>query len=321
MLTSLGQVTDKLEPLDLAETCRKSLPLIQATMPKHVILKTGLPFPGPAIKSNSGQIQLILTHMISNAWEAIGANRGTIELIVKMVAPAEISPFHRFPINWQPEQSHYACLEVRDSGCGIAAGDIEEAFDPFFSTKFTGRGLGLPVVLGLVQAHNGAVTVESEPGQGSVFRVFYPITAEAVVGRPDEAADTPDIDWTGTVLLVDDDSIVVMITSAMLSMLGFKVLSAMDGIEAVQVFRQHRDEIRFVLSDFAMPRMNGQEVLTALRQIDPSMPVILASGYSEEQVMDGSQHECPQAFLAKPYGLQELKEAIRNSLVNRGTTH
>lgn len=321
MLTSLGQVTDKLEPLDLAETCRKSLPLIQATMPKQVILKTGLPFPGPAIKSNSGQIQLILSNIISNSWEAIGDNRGTIDLIVKMVSPEDISPFHRFPINWQPEKSPYACLEVRDSGCGIAARDIEEAFDPFFSTKFTGRGLGLPVVLGLVQAHNGVVTVESEPGQGSVFSVFFPITAEQVIGRPDEAADTPEIEWSGTALLVDDDSIVVMITSAMLSMLGFKVLSAMDGIEAVEVFRQHKDEIRFVLSDFAMPRMNGQEVLTALRQIVPSIPVILASGYSEEQVMDGTHHECPQAFLAKPYGLQELKEAIRHSLANRGTTH
>ena len=124
-------------------------------------------------------------------------------------------------------------------------------------------------------------------------------------------------EWTGTALLVDVDSIVVMITSAMLSMLGFKVLSAMDGVEAVQVFRQHKDEIRFVLSDFAMPRMNGQEVLIALRRIAPSIPVILASGYSEEQVMNGSQHECPQAFLAKPYGLQELKEAIRHSLAGR----
>lgn len=321
MLTSLGQVNDKLEPLDLAGTCRKSLPLIRATMPKHVLLQTDLPTSGPSIKSNTGQIHLILTNMISNSWEAIGDNRGTIDLIVKMVSPADISPLHRFPINWQPEESSYACLEIRDSGCGIAARDIEETFDPFFSTKFTGRGLGLPVVLGLVQAHNGVVTVESEPGQGSVFRIYFPVTAEEVGGRPDKAADTPEIEWSGTVLLVDDDRIVVMITSAMLSMLGFKVFSAMDGIEAVEVFRQHKDEIRFVLSDFAMPRMNGQETLTALRQIDPAIPVILASGYSEEQVLDGSQHECPQAFLAKPYGLQELKEAIRRSLANRGTAH
>ena len=118
----------------------------------------------------------------------------------------------------------------------------------------------------------------------------------------------------GTVLLVDDDKIVLDITSTALSMLGFKVLTAMDGIEAVEVFQQHRDEIRLVLSDFAMPRMNGLEILTALRQIAPDIPVILASGYSEEQVMDGHHPERPQAFLGKPYGFQKLKDAIRHSL-------
>ena len=125
----------------------------------------------------------------------------------------------------------------------------------------------------------------------------------------------PEFDWSGTVLLVDDEKIVLTITSAMLSNLGFKVLTAIDGLEAVEVFRQHKDEIRFVLSDFAMPRMNGLETLTALRQIVPDIPVIMASGYSEEQVMDGAHPERPQAFLGKPYGLEKLKEAIRHSLM------
>jgi signal transduction histidine kinase/ABC-type amino acid transport substrate-binding protein/ActR/RegA family two-component response regulator len=317
MLTSLGQVNDKLEPLDLAETCRKRLPLIQAAMPEHVALTTDLHIPGPVIASNANQIQLILTNLIGNSWEAIGDNQGTIELAVKRVSPADISPVHRFPIDWQPDEKSYACLEVRDTGCGITENDIDEAFDPFFSTKFTGRGLGLPVVLGLVQANNGAVTVASEPGRGSVFRVFFPISPAEAAARPDKVADDREIEWSGSVLLVDDDKIVLIITGEMLSMLGFTVLTAGDGIEAVELFRQHQDQIRFVLSDFAMPRMNGLETLTALRQIDPAIPVILASGYSEEQVMDGTHHECPQAFLAKPYRLQDLKEAIRHSLADR----
>jgi CheY-like chemotaxis protein len=171
------------------------------------------------------------------------------------------------------------------------------------------------VVLGLVQANNGVVTVASDPGHGSVFSVFFPISAEEVPPQPGEADNAPEFDWSGTVLLVDDDKIVLIITSAMLSNLGFKVLTAMDGLDAVEVFRQHKDEIRFVLSDFAMPRMNGLETLTALRQIVPDIPVIMASGYSEEQVMDDAHPECPQAFLGKPYGLEKLKEAIRHSLV------
>jgi CheY-like chemotaxis protein len=116
------------------------------------------------------------------------------------------------------------------------------------------------------------------------------------------------------VLLVDDDEIVLELTSVMLSMLGFTVLRAIDGIEAVAIFRQHRDDIRFVLSDVAMPRMNGWETLLALRQIMPGVPVILSSGYSEEQVMEGTHPERPQAFLGKPYGFQTLRDIIRRTL-------
>jgi nitrogen-specific signal transduction histidine kinase/CheY-like chemotaxis protein len=310
MLTYLGQVTGTREPLDLSEVCRRSLLLIQVALPKNVVLETDLLSPGPTIIANSNQIQLILTNLISNSWEAVGDNQGKIQLTVKTVSSAEIPPLHRFPINWQPDDKPYSCLEVRDTGCGFSDNDLEEAFDPFFSTKFTGRGLGLSVVLGLVQVHSGVVTIESTLGQGSVFRVFFPMTVEEVPFQPDKAAKTLEIPWSGTVLLVDDDEIVLGITSAMLSMLGFEVLNARDGVEAVEMFQQRKNQIRFVLTDFAMPRMNGLETLTALRQIAPGIPVILASGFSEEQVMDGTHSEHPQAFLGKPYGFKDLKDAI-----------
>lgn len=314
MLAYLGKVNDPQEPLDLADVCRRSLHVIEATVPKNVVLETCLPFPGPSINANAKQTQLILTNLINNALEAIGADQGTINLTVTMVASDDISSLHRFPINRQPEDKPYACLEVRDSGCGIAAEDIEEAFDPFFSTKFTGRGLGLSVVSGLVQAHNGFVTVESETGLGSTFRVFFPASEEKIPSQRDKAANGSKISWTGTVLLIDDDETILEIASAVLSMFGFTVLRAKDGIEAVEVFQQHRDEIRLVVSDFAMPRMDGLETLTALRQIDPGVPVIMVSGYSEEQVMTGSHPERPQVFLEKPYGFQKLKDAIQQAL-------
>jgi CheY-like chemotaxis protein len=203
---------------------------------------------------------------------------------------------------------------VSDNGCGIADKNLEEVFSPFFSTKFTGRGLGLSVVLGLAQAHRGVATAESQPGKGSVFRVFFPMTAEEIVQQPHKEIEAQEIQETGTVLLVDDDNIVLEVTGVALSTLGFTVLSAMDGLEAVEVFRRHKDEIRFVLSDVAMPRMDGWETLLALRQITPDIPVILASGYSEEQVMERALSERPQAFLGKPYGLATLRETIRRTL-------
>ena len=316
MLTYLGQVTGTREPLDLSEICRRSLPLIQTTIPTNVVLETDLPSPGPIITANSNQIQMILTNLISNSREAAGDNLGNIRLTVKTVSSADISSLHRFPVNWQPEDTSCACMEIWDTGCGIATKDIEEVFDPFFSKKFTGRGLGLPVVLGLVQAHGGAVTVQSTPGKGSVFRVFFPISTVEVCFQPDEAVNTPQIQMFGTVLLVDDDELVLDISRIMLTTLGFNVLCASGGREAVEIFQQHKNIIRFVLTDFAMPHLNGLETLAALRQIDPGLPAILASGYSEDQVMDDTHPERPQVFLAKPYALQALKEAVYLTLAN-----
>ncbi|MFH0995042.1 MAG: ATP-binding protein [Pseudomonadota bacterium] len=180
MLTYLGQTPGKRETVDLSEACRQSLILLQSAVPKGMILKVDLPASGPVIRANAGQIQQTLTNLITNACEAAGESKGTFGLTVKSVSRADIPASKRFPIDWQPRESVYACLEVADAGCGIASKDIEKIFDPFFTTKFTGRGLGLPVVLGITGAHDGGITVESEPGRGSVFRVFLPVSTEEI---------------------------------------------------------------------------------------------------------------------------------------------
>ena len=182
--------------------------MLRAAMPKDMVLDTDLPALGPAISANANQIQQVLTNLVTNAWEAGDDSRSAIHLTVKTVSPADIPASHRFPIDWRPRDSAYACLEVVDAGSGIADKDIEKLFDPFFSSKFAGRGLGLSVVLGIVRAHGGAVTVESEPGRGSTFRVFLPVSAEKVLSQPDEAAQSPEIDGGGTVLLVEDEPMV-----------------------------------------------------------------------------------------------------------------
>ena len=316
MLTYLGRTIAKREPLNLTEICRMNFPKIQAAMPKNVKLEIDLENPGPTIDANARQIQQILMHLVTNAWEAAGDDQEGIYLTTKTVSSSDISSAYRFPVNWQPGGNSYACLEVRDNGCGIADRDFEEVFSPFFSTKFTGRGMGLPLVLGLAQAHHGVVTAESRPGQGSVFRVFLPVSAEEILPQSQKETKAPVIQKTGRVLLVDDDPTVLKIASIMLSTLGFSVLSARDGIEAVEVFRRHKDEILFVLSDVAMPRMDGWETLLALRQIMPGIPVILASGYTEELVMEKAQSERPQFFLEKPFSFQALKDAVNRALAD-----
>lgn len=180
MLTYLGQSFDTKEPLDLSDACRQSLPLLQAMMSENVILKTDLASSGPVIMANINQMQQVMTNLITNAWEAIGGSPGAIFLNIKTVPAVNIPSTHRFPLDWQPRDPAYACLDVTDTGCGIEETDIEKIFDPFFSSKFTGRGMGLAVVLGIVRAHGGAITVESTPGKGSSFRVFLPVVRDDI---------------------------------------------------------------------------------------------------------------------------------------------
>ena len=328
MLTYLGQTPGKHEPIDLSEAYRQYVTLLQAAAPKGMILNVDFPSSGPIINADAGQMQQILTSLVTNAWETIIDNRGPIGLALKTVSHEDIPPSNRFPIDWQPQEIDYACLEVSDTGGGIANKDIEKIFDPFFTTKFTGRGLGLPVVLGIVKSHGGGITVESELGQGSTFRIFLPVSTEKLPLQHDlsampeaqptsKAEELSKIEGGGTVLLIEDDEPVRNMARMMLTRLGYKVLDARDGAEAVEIFQKHPDEIIFVLSDLTMPRMDGWETLAALRKLSPDIPVVLSSGYDKAQVMAGDHTEQPDAFLGKPYQLKGLRETINRVLAAR----
>jgi two-component system cell cycle sensor histidine kinase/response regulator CckA len=316
MLTYLGQTCAQRKPLDLAEVCRRSLPLLRAAIPRDVVLDADLPFPGPVISADANQIQQAFTNLVINAWEAGLDGRGVVRVAVKTVSLEDIPASLRFPMDWRPREHAYACLEVVDAGRGIPAEDLEKIFDPFFSSKSVGRGMGLPVLLGIVRAHGGVVAVETTPGRGSAFRVFLPLSADRVLRQPDSAAKCREFQRGGTVLLVEDEPMVRKPGEVALKDLGFSVLLAEDGVEAVEVLRQHRDEVRSVLCDLTMPRMNGWETLAALRKLTPGLPVVLASGYDEAHVMAGDHPELPQAFLSKPYGVQELRDAIGLALAH-----
>jgi PAS domain S-box-containing protein len=310
MLTYLGQTNCKREAMDLSAACLRSLPMLQASTPTNVLFESELPTPGPAAMVNANQIQQLLINLITNAWEASLGGRGAIRLTLKTVAAGDIPTANRFPIDCLPRDNNYACLGVADEGCGIADKDIETLFDPFYSTKFTGRGLGLPVVLGIVRAHQGAITVQSEPGRGSVFRVFLPITADAVPWKMVQAVQVPKMTESGTVLVIEDDAKLRAVLATAIKRMGFKVQNAQDGVEALEIFRQHQDEIRLVVCDLTMPRMDGWQTLSALRQIVSGIPVILCSGYSQAQMMDGDHPDLPEAFLSKPYSIDDLQTTI-----------
>ena len=225
-----------------------------------------------------------LINLITNSLKAVSKNRDVIFLSIKTVFPADIPAVHRFPIDWRPQDNAYACMEVTDKGSGTVDNDIEKLFDLFFTNKFIGRG--------------------------STFLVFFPVSSKEVLPKPDKAATCPQFDGGGMVLLVENDDKLRNMASAMLKRLGFKVLETNDGVAAVETFGKHKDQIRLVLAELTMPRMNGWKILTVLRKLVPGVPVILSSSYDEAHVMSGDHPELPQAFLCKPYVLKGLSEAI-----------
>lgn len=318
LLTYLGQSSGSHAPLDLSRALDLGLTLVRAAMPAHVTLLADLPVPGCAVNGNADQLRLLLANLATNAWEAVGDLPATIRISVHEVAAAGIPAAGRVPLTWMPRDQPYACIEVRDTGCGIDADEIGQIFEPFFTHKFTGRGLGLPVVLGILHAHSGGLVVESWRGQesGSIFRAYLPISSEAVVPPPTPAAWPADAAALtgGTVLIVEDEAALRAALRRRLEQLGFTVLEAGDGLEAVETFRRHQTEVRLVICDLTMPHMNGWETLAALRRLSPSVPVVLSSGYDETHVMDHSDGRHADGFLAKPYEVERLRQVLAAAL-------
>jgi PAS domain S-box-containing protein len=177
--TYLGRTSGKPEMLDFSDICHKGLLKLTALIPENIQVDPTLPFPGPVVLSNMNQMHQVLENLVTNACEAIDHNPGMVAITVNTVASVDIPMTHRFPVDWQLNDSFYGCLEVTDTGNGISEANIEQIFDPFFTTKSADRGLGLSVVLGIVGAHGGGITVDSSINYGSVFRVFLPMTVQS----------------------------------------------------------------------------------------------------------------------------------------------
>ncbi len=317
LLTYLAKVPVAYESIDLAETCLKAQPFWLATKPKNVDFHIDLPGSGPVIHSNTSQLQLLITSLLTNAWEACENGPGSVTLAIATVDEKTIAPTLRYPVDFVPGHREYACIMVADTGCGIHEQAIDQIFDPFFSTKFTGRGMGLPAALGIARAHHGVITVESKVGQGSVFRVYLPISAREARKKAQPPVTSHYTIGSGTILIVEDVALIRGIVATMLKSLGYGVLQAEDGVQALELFDQHQKDIVCVICDIVMPRMNGWQTLNALRRRSPGIPVIFASGFSEAQILEEDHEEVPDIYLEKPFQFAKLREALANIFSRR----
>lgn len=315
LLSYLGHNAGKPEILDLSGMCRDNLPRIQAALPDDIAMTVNLFSPGPVIRANANQMLQVLTQLVTNGWEAIGGRAGQVSVTTKVVPLSELPRCQVESTGHHSGAENFACLEVTDTGCGMTPEELDKIFDPFFSTKFTGRGLGLAVAAGLVKAWKGMIGVQSTAGKGSTFRAFFPLVTDAAPRQTANLPEPGDFKTSGrTVLLVDDDYVVRNLVASVLNRLGFSVLAAAGGSEAMALFRRHQGTIDCLITDLCMPGMDGWETLSALRNIQPDLPVILSSGYDETQAMNGDHVERVQGFLHKPYSLDDLRNVLSRVL-------
>ena len=273
----------------------------------------------PMIMADEGQIRQLVTHLVVNATEAVHA-KGDGGLIQVRLYPVEL---HQDEIGSMYAANNIAegaciCLEVSDNGEGMDKATLDRVFDPFFSTRFLGRGLGLPAVLGTVKGHGGALKLESQAGQGSVIKTYFPCVDSQgnLFHDTIEAYAESIVDWSGmgSVLVVDDDNALLMIASNMVKRTGFSAVCASNGAEAVELYQQHGGEIPIALVDWSMPDMDGEEVARELIQVNPEVKILLSSGYSEELVMQSIASDVAAHFIQKPYSFEQLKSKLREMI-------
>jgi two-component system cell cycle sensor histidine kinase/response regulator CckA len=315
MLAYSGRGKFVVEPLDLSALVQDMIDLLKSTISKKARVNLNLGKDLPPMRGDSSQLSQVIMNLVINASEALGDEDGVItistgsrecssEYLRKSYASQDLPP------------GLYLTLEVSDTGCGMDQQTQERLFEPFFTTKFTGRGLGLAAVLGIVRGHRGALRVYSELGKGTTFKIRFP-AAQAGEGEPPPRHSLPEThDWKGkgTVLLVDDEETVRALGTRMLSQLGFAVLAAADGREALTLYAEHPGEIALVFLDLTMPRMDGEETFRELRRLDPGVLVVMSSGYTEHDITSRFAAGGPAGFLQKPYTLAQLAERLRNAL-------
>jgi len=316
MLAYSGKGRFDIMAVDLSEVVQEMMHLLETSISKKVQLTADLAENLPAVEADVIQIQQIIMNLLINASEALGGETGDMALTTG-VRECSSQFLRQSRLPEIPPEGRYVYIEVADTGCGMDREALEKLFDPFFSTKFTGRGLGLSAVLGIVRGHRGAILVDSEVNRGTTFIVLLPAVDKEAVTRKSLRIGKSQPEWkgSGTILLVDDEETVIRVASRMLERLGFDVMTASNGHEAVEVFREHADEIVFVVLDFTMPNMDGKETYDEISRIRQDVRVILSSGYSEQDLTERFEGKGIAGFINKPYRLANLREVIKKVLL------
>jgi len=321
MLAYSGKGQFAITTIDLNELLSEMVHLMEIAINKSATLHLNTPSDFLFFRGDAIQIRQIVMNLITNAAESIAGSEGQIT-VASGVEFCDSEQLDRLCDTYslvyaEPlPAGYYIILEVTDSGTGMDPAIIEHIFDPFFSTKFTGRGLGLAATLGIIRGHRGALRLSSDSERGTSFKIFLPATdqtSRSTVNRAESGAS--DI-WQGhgTVLFAEDEEQINELGQQMLRRLGFEVISVADGREAVAAFQAHADEISVVMLDLTMPHMGGAEACLEIQKLRPQTRVVLCSGYAETEPTMGVVGNSISGFLQKPYTYNELQYELKKAL-------
>jgi len=307
MLICSGRGATMLKPLDLSQTIDSLHRLVAANIPPKVQAAYQLAPDLPPVNADATQIGQVLMNLVINAVEAIGSSEGRIEVRTER-RRLDRATLDQAVMGQALPEADYVVLVVRDTGVGMDGETVRKVFDPFFSTKFLGRGMGLAAVQGVVRGHMGAIAVESRPGGGSCFSIYLPF-AEPAASNVTAAVASGEAAQP-MVLIVDDEPLVLRVAQRALERYGCRVLTAENGPDAVKLFSSDADRIDLVLLDYAIPGMTGEEIFDALNARRPGVKVLLTSGYQEERAMARMKGKGLAGFIQKPFHPQILAERV-----------
>jgi two-component system cell cycle sensor histidine kinase/response regulator CckA len=308
LLAYIGQAPQRTEPTDLAAVASDAVRMLAPLVDKAVKLRSRLSAVNTQILADPGQVSQVVVNLITNGAQAIGPGGGTVTVEVDVVDFPFASSARFVPA--PPRAGRYARVRVEDTGEGMSQDVLERIFEPFFSTKGNGRGLGLSATLGIVGQHGGALAIESEPGKGSCFQVLLPLFS----GPPVEASPASsrrEVTRGGAILFVDDEKIVRQVGKRILERAGYEVVLAENGREALDVFTHDPDRFVAMIVDHSMPGMRGDELARSARSLRPELPLIKTSGYREVSDPDVDLHHT--VILPKPYTRADLLSAVEKA--------
>jgi PAS domain S-box-containing protein len=313
MLAYAGKATLSQAPVVMWVLVDEVATMLKATIRQNVVIKTCYSPDLPSIIGDASQLRQIVMNLIINASEAIGESQGEVCVsLSKALIKAGLAEKDYNGKTIPPGE--YVYMEVTDSGCGMDDETRRRIFEPFYTTKFTGRGLGMSAVLGIITMHKGALQLSSQSGHGTTFKVYLP--AQIGTANEEEAQKTASAPWkgSGTILLAEDEEQVSMILKAMLEALGFKVIGAADGKEALDLYKKYSADITLVIADMGMPVMDGYELFRELKMLNSELPIIVSSGFGDAEVTSRIPREQIAGLVNKPYHYDQLREMLKGVL-------